>query len=68
MLSLHYKLIMYFWVQSELFFNVCEYMVAVEVIVSLHVVVRVEILEPLLPLVSPTRSVLALAQRFIYYY
>ena len=43
-------------------------MVAVEVIVSLHVVVRVEILEPLLPLVSPTRSALALSQRFIYYY
>jgi hypothetical protein len=43
-------------------------MVAVEVIVSLHVVVRVEFLEPLLALVSPTRSVLALAQRFIYYY
>jgi hypothetical protein len=49
-------------------FYVCENMVAVEVIVSLHVVIRVEFLEPLLALVSPTRSVLALAQRFIYYY
>jgi hypothetical protein len=49
-------------------FYVCEHTVAVQMVVSLHVVVGVEFLEPLLALVSPARLVFALAQRFIYYY
>jgi hypothetical protein len=55
---------------------------AVQMVVSLHVVVRIEFLGPLLALVNParsgqpcslqlaplTQSVLALTQIFIYYY